>query len=463
LKIETSIIDHQSSSMFTRLKVLISRFFENELIRRIVRNSGYLVSATGIAAAMSMVQSILAGRLLGPSMFGILGALTAFTSVVNRFASFRMNELVVRYVGHYEEKNDHQRAAAVFKMAASLEISGSLLAFVLIWLLAPLGAQFFAHEPDLADWFRVYGLIVLANLIYESASGILQIYDRFRIIAIITTVQSVLTLSIITVAFIAQWGLVAIVVAYMVGKVVGSLAVTLAALWQVRQSWGAGWWRTPIRLLADQRRSLLTFAFSTNISSTISLIAKDSEVLWVSAFAGTTQAGYYKTALALSNLLQLPVSPLPKATFPELSREIARQNWDNVRYVLKQGSRLAAAYSVPVMFGLVLFGQPLLRLYGPKYLPAYPALVILLIGYTFVNVFYWNRVALLSLARPVFPTLVNFVGMIMKVSLILFLAPIFGYLIFPALLSGYYVFTVGIAALRVYVDLHHRAVAPEQI
>ena len=124
--------------MLIKLNALFSRIFENELIRRIVKNSGYLFSATGIAAAMSMVQSILAGRLLGPSTFGILGALTAFTSVVNRFASFRMNELVVRYVGHYEEQGDHQRAAAVFKMAGSLEISGSLLAFVLIWFLAPL-------------------------------------------------------------------------------------------------------------------------------------------------------------------------------------------------------------------------------------------------------------------------------------------------------------------------------------
>jgi O-antigen/teichoic acid export membrane protein len=181
--------------------------------------------------------------------------------------------------------------------------------------------------------------------------------------------------------------------------------------------------------------------------------------LWVSAFAGTTQAGYYKTALALTNLLQLPVSPLPKATFPELSREIARQNWDNVRYVLRQGSRLAAAYSVPVTLGLILFGQPLLRLYGESYLAAYPAMVILLIGYTFVNIFYWNRVALLSLARPVFPTLVNFVGMVIKVALIFLLVPVFGYLTFAALLSGYYIFTVGIAAARVFFDLRGRAVS----
>jgi O-antigen/teichoic acid export membrane protein len=259
---------------------------------------------------------------------------------------------------------------------------------------------------------------------------------------------------IITIAFIANWGLVSIVIAYMSGKVVGSVAVTVAALLQVRKSWGSRWWQVPLGVLVGQRRSLLTFAFSTNISSTISLVAKDSEVLWVSAFLGTTQAGYYKTALALTNLLQLPVSPLPKATFPELSREIARKQWDNVRYVLKQGSRLSATYSVPVTLILILFGQPLIRLtYGAAFLPTYPALVVLLFGYTFVNIFYWNRVALLSLARPVFPTLVNFIGMLLKIAMIFLLVPIYGYMAFAVLLSGYYIFTVGIAAVRVLLDL----------
>jgi len=396
--------------------------------------------------------------MLGPATLGILGAVTQFTSVVNRFASFRIDELVIRYVGHYEEKGDHPRAAVVFKTAAALEISGSLLAFILIWFLAPLGAQIFAHDSSLVGIFRLYGLIVLANLIYESATGVLQIFDRFRWIAIVTTVQAAATLTFIFIAFLTQGGLSGVVLAYMIGKIVGAVSLSAAALWQAQQSWGAGWLKTPFNLLKTERRSLLTFAFSTNLSSTISLISKDSEMLWVAAFLGTEQAGYYKIALAMTSLLHLPISPLPKATFPELTREIARKNWENVRYVLKQGSRLAAAYSLPVMTGLILLGKPLISLiYTAEYLPSYPALVLLVIGYTFSNIFYWNRVALLSLARPVFPTLVNFTGMVFKVGLIFLLVPYFGYLAFAALLSGYYIYTVGIAAARVYFDLKSRA------
>jgi len=444
--------------MFPKLRTIFSRILENELLRRIITNASYLLSATGLAAAMSVVQSILAGRLLGPANFGILGAITQFTSVVNRFASFRMNELVVRYVGHYQEAGDDQRAAAVFKMAGFLEIGGSILALALIWGLAPLGAQFFAQDASLAFWFQIYGFIILANVMFETASGLLQIFDRFRVIAVATAAQSAITLTLIVIIFFAKAGLTAVVLAYMVGKIVYSLSVTIAALIEARRAWGTSWWRTPLNILKDERRSLLTFAFSTNLSSTVSLVAKDSEVLWVSAFLGPVQAGYYKTALAITNLLQLPVSPLPKATFPELTREIARRNWDNVRYVLRQGSRISAIYSVPVTLILVIFGKWLIEVtYGPEYLPTYSALVILLIGYTFVNIFYWNRVALLSLGRAVFPTIVNFTGMVLKVSAIFLLVPRYGYLAFAALLVGYYFFTVGAAVIRVFSDLRVRS------
>lgn len=436
---------------------LTSRLLENELLRRIIKNAGYLLSATGLSAGMSVFQSIFAARLLGPASFGILGAITQFTSVANRFASFRMNELVVRYVGKYQENGDLPRAAAVFKMAATLEVGGSLIALALIWGLAPLGAQYFAQDANLARWFQLYGLIVVANFIFETASGLLQIFDRFRIIAAATVAQSAITLMLILGIFIAKGDLIAVIIAYMIGKIAHSLWISIAAIIEANRQWSAGWWRVSLRILQPERRSLLTFAFSTNLSSTVSLIAKDSEVLWVSAFLGPVQAGYYKTALALTNLLQLPISPLPKATYPELAREIARRNWENVRYVLRQGSRLAAIYSVPVTLGLIVFGKWILEIsYGVEYTPAYPATVVLALGFTFVNIFYWNRVALLSLGRAVFPTMINFIGMIFKVAAIFWLADRFGALAFAGLLVAYYLFTNGAAVLRVIADLRTR-------
>jgi len=421
------------------LERLTARVFGNELVRRMVRNSGYLFSTTGVSAAASMLQGILAARLLGVPGFGTLGTITLFTSVINNFVSFRMGELVVKYVGYHSEHDDPRSAAATFKLAATFEIFASFIAFGLIVVLAPLGARFFAKDPGTAPMFVVYGLVVLANLIAESSTGLLQIFDRFRRLAGLGIVQSLATLALIAVAYLTGGGLAGVLMAYLVGKAIGALAISSAALIEANRRWGRGWWRTPISQLRSSWRELARFAVSTNISATISLVTKDSELLWVSLLRGPSEAGYYKLALALANLVQMPVDPLPQATYPELSRLAARDQWSNFRNMLRQGSRLAGGYSLLAALFLAIFGSLIIGLvYTPQFLPAYPALVILLVGLVVANTFYWRRVALLALGRADYPAKVNLALAAFKVAGTLALVPRFGFLGSAALLSGFY-------------------------
>jgi O-antigen/teichoic acid export membrane protein len=369
--------------------------------------------------------------------------------------------LVIKYVGHYNETGDHQRAAAVYKAAALAEMFASILAFMLVVLLAPFASRYLAKDPNLSALFILYGLIILANLIAESSTGILQLYDRYKRIAVFNLAQSLSTLALIMVAYVMDGGIVLIVLAYLVGKTVGALAISVTALLEARTQWGAGWWRAPISLLRPQTRELTHFAVSTNISASLSLVNKDSELLWVSLFRGSVEVGYYKTALAITNLVQMPISPLPQATYPILSREVNLQNWRNVRQVLRQGSWLAGSFTLIATVFLAIFGrQVILLLYqDPGFLPAYPAMLILLVGFVVANTFYWNRISLLSLGLPEFPTKLNLVLAIAKVIGILLLVPKYGYIASAALFAGSYVIGTSICAWKTYRVINERMLA----
>jgi O-antigen/teichoic acid export membrane protein len=447
-------------SIYAWLRARIDHFLENALFRRIIKNSGYLFSTTGISAALGMLQGILAARLLGVVDFGILGTIIMFTSVVNKFASFRMSELVIKYVGHYTENDEPQQAAAVFKSAALVEMCASFFAFGLVWLLAPIGAKYFVKDIHTTNLFIIYGLIVLANLIAESSTGLLQIYDRFRRIAVLNLVQSTATLSLITLAYFLQGGLLGVLLAYVVGKTIGALGLTIAALIEATKQWGPRWWRAPINTLRQQARELTHFAVSTNISATINLVTKDSELLWVSFFRTPAEAGYYKLALSLVNIVQLPISPLPQATYPEFSRQVTHKNWGNIRYIMRRGSLLAGGYTLIAALFLLLFGRPLISLiYSPEFLPAYPALLLLLAGFLFANTFYWRRPALLSLGAPDFPAKLNFILAALKIVGILLLVPIYGYLASAALLAGFYILGSLISAAKIRSLISQRELA----
>jgi O-antigen/teichoic acid export membrane protein len=263
---------------------------------------------------------------------------------------------------------------------------------------------------------------------------------------------------LIVIVFLSEGGLLGILLAYLVGKSIGAFFITIAAFLEAANQWGKKWWRTPIRLIRHKSREIAHFAVHTNISASISLITKDSEILWVSFFRTPFEAGYYKLALSLGNIIQLPVSPLPQATFPELSRQAAKKHWGNMLYVMRQGSILAGGYTIAAAIFLVLLGPLLISLvYGEEYLPAYPALMILLVGFLIANIFYWRRPALLALGIPDFPAKTNAILAVLKIVGILLLVPRYGYLASAALLSAFYISGAIIYALKI------RSIMVEQI
>ncbi|MGB9640385.1 MAG: lipopolysaccharide biosynthesis protein [Anaerolineales bacterium] len=448
---------------------MIKRFLQflsdNPILKRVLKNSGYLFSATGLSAAISMAQGILTARMLGVALFGILGAVTVFTSVINRFISFRMSELVVRYVGIHQENGQTRHAAAVFKAAALAEMCASIIAFGLVWLLAPLGARFLAKDPQTTIWFQVYGWIVLANLISESSTGLLQIFDRFRRMAWLQVIQSLITLTFIALAYFMKSGLPGVLLAYILGKTAGAIGYTYAALHEAALRWGRDWWKNPLSELKAEWRELIHFAISTNISASLSLINKDSELLWISFLRNPIETGYYKLALSLANLVQMPISPLPQTTYAELARAVAKHEWASVRQLVKHGSLLAGSYTLVTTLGLWLLGKPLIAsFYTAQYLPAYPALMILLAGFLIANTFYWHRAGLLAIGRPEFPAQINFVLAILKIGGIFWLVPKFGYLANASLLAGSYILGVSLSVVVFYLTLQQRQqISPEEL
>lgn len=434
----------------------------NPLMQRVIRNSGYLFTGSTLSAGMSMLQGILAARLLGVAEFGVLGIITVYASVINRLTSFRMSELVVSYVGDYSARDDRDGAAATFKAAALTEGASSLVAYGIIFALAPLGAQILAHDVGLRDLFAIYGLMVLGHLIAESATGLLQHFDRFRTLAAIQVGQSAFTLALIGLAFVRRTGLESVLVAYLLGKVVWGVGVAAAALLQARRAWGPGWWRAPLAAIAGKRRSMLRFGVSTNLTGTLTLVTRDSELLWLGALASPLQAGYYKVTLAILNFLLIPVQPLISTTYREVAREVATRSWENVRYLLRSGSLISGAYSLATAAGLALFGPWIVSLWGTGFLPqAYYALLILLLGVTVVNVFYWNRTVLLPLGLPEFPTLVTLAGALLKVAAILLLVPQLGALGMAITLSGFFLLTGGVLVLKTLREIQRRSQAVE--
>jgi O-antigen/teichoic acid export membrane protein len=424
---------------------------EDTLLRRVIGNSLHLFSNNTIALALSVLQGALVTRLLGPSGFGLLGIVMFYASTVNSIFSFRMSELVVRYGGEYLEKGEKDKASALMKAASLTELVVSVLAFLLVALTAFWAEANLAKTSGVAWMFTVYAIGLLANFNVETAAGVLQVTDRIKWQGRINLTQSIVTTILIVAAFVSNGTLQTILVAYLLSKTILGLGLFIAAQIQLQRVLGSGWRREPFSAISERSewRELIRFAFSSNVSATIIKIFRESEILWVGFFLSTTAAGYYRVAYTLVGFLAIVTDPFIATTFPEINRLAVQNAWARLKDFLRKITSLSFAYNVAIAIGFVLFGGWLIRLYSNEsFLPAYPAMIALVIGLAFNYTLFWNRPLLLSLGLPEFPIKVTLIVGLIKIALAFILVPRYGIVAAGALLSFYYVASVGIMAWR---------------
>ena len=442
---------------------LAARIRQDALLSRVLLNSAHLFSSNSISLVLNFAQGILATRLLGLSDYGLLAIVMAYASTVNGLFSFRMSEMVVRYAGEYVEKGESAKAGALIKVAGVAEATVSFLAFLIVALTAGLATHFITKTPG-SEWMVViYSVGLLANFNTETSTGILQITDRVRQRGIVNLIQSTVSVAIIGGAFLwrATAGLspaqtLAIVLGgYLAGKSVLGLGLFAAAQIQLRRVLGPGWTRAPLGGLPPMRE-LFRFAFSSNLSATAILIFRESELLWVGYFLNRDAAGLYKNAYTIVSLLSVPADPLILAVYPELNRLIVQRAWPKLRAFLRNVTSLSFAYNAILVLGLVLFGKWILGIYGPEFVAAYPALLVLLAGLAFNYTLFWNRPLLLSFSLPTFPLWAILVAGVLKVALAFPLVPRYGYVMEAGLLSLYYVVSVGLIVWRGLAELRRQ-------
>ena len=440
--------DTDSMSWFQKLR-------QDELLGKVIANSAHLFSANSISLALSVIQGILAARLLGPAGYGLIGIVMQFASTVNGVFSFRMSEVVVRYAGEYLEKKENEQAGALIKAAGLTEATVSFLAFLVVVLAAGLATRFIAKTPGVQWMFVVYAIGLLANFNTETSTGILQITDQIKLQGTINLIQSIVTVLLIVGAFILKGTLTFVLITYLIGKVMMGLGIFIMAQIHLHRKLGRGWWKASFASLPSFRE-LARFAISSNLSATIILVFRESEILWVGYFLNASAAGYYKVAYNIISLLSIPADPLILTVYPEINRLIVQKAWPRLRDFLRKITTLSFAYSMLIALGLILFGHWILLVFGSQYVIAYPALMALLVGIAFNYTLFWNRPLLLSFNLPVFPLWATLMAGLLKVGLAFPLVPRYGYVMEGALLSLYYVVSVGLMAGRGMQELKRR-------
>lgn len=342
--------------------------------RNLVRAFGAIAGSRLVIILISIVFAPLLVRLLGFGIYGTYATLIAMFDLLMIPVSSGVNSGVRKYIS--EGRNADRWQSYVFAYYFRLALVLALLAALALVVSAAAGLIAWVYEPSYTPYVYLLAVLVIAAQLREYTRRTIMGLQLEHIGEPLNVVfRGVFAFSAI--AFVVLgFGLAGV----FVSQIIASLLVFTIAIVLVSRRLSP---TTLIERLPSEYPTTEMFVFNYKTVIYIFLLTSLYKVdqMMVAAFAGSTQAGYYRAALVLVGFLWF----LPRS-FQSLMIQSTSDHWANDRIdVIEELATRATRYvllvSLLLAIGLGALAPVFVPLYyGPDSIPAIQPLLILLPG-----------------------------------------------------------------------------------
>lgn len=211
--------------------------------------------------------------------------------------------------------------------------------------------------------------------------------------------------------------------ALFVGHVLGYAVVIVVGLYFVIRN-------GPSFRLPERRHfeGLFDFAKFSWLGSLQSRMFSYTDVIVLGFFVSSGIIGVYSVAWNISQFLILFSGTLQSTLFPEMSEISAREDPQSISRIVEQSLTFGGLFLIPGLFGGILLGERILRIYGPEFPQGAAVLTILIVANLFMG--YQNQLlnALNAIDRPNLAFRVNVVFVVTNVALNVTFVYLYGWL-----------------------------------
>ena len=335
---------------------------QHSAFRRVLGNIAWLLSGKGFGAVVSLVYLAILSRSLGLKGFGHFSLIFATAQAMVALVGFQTWQTVVRYGAAYVHNNDWLRFGRLTMLCALIDAMGALAGCLIAYVIFYHFADALDINPDYRDMSFAFTCAFVWGRV-STPTGVARVLDRFDLAVYIEGVVPTMRL----VAAGAIWLIGPTVGRYLfawatidllVGAIFWAMAHRLAPQ-SVRLGFVAQW-----RTALSENERIRSFLGVTFVTSTLDAIFKQSPLLAVGYFLGTSAAGVYRLADQLAQGFGKVAQLLARAIYSEVARLIAAATYRELRRLIGQVTGMAAIGGLCVVTVAYFAGEQLIALIG---------------------------------------------------------------------------------------------------
>lgn len=332
----------------------------------VARNVSTRYLAIGVEAVLGVLMLPFNVAHLGQSAYGLwmlTASVTAYFSVLD----LGYAGALVKFVAQYRAKRDERALNEILSTAFFIFGGFGLLTYGVALLIAMNLARLFQLTPDQVATGRVVLLIVSVNVAAGTAfsvfGGVINGFQRYDLNNVVGTISSVLTAVANVVVLALGYGLVELVAATTLVRVLTFVAYRANAYrvfpkLRIRLSLFR---RTRLRELTMFSVYMLIIDWSNKMNYSV-------DALVIGAFLNTSAVAVWAVGQRVAELTQRLSNQLNDVLFPAIVDCDAAQRLDRLQSIFIQGTRLSLATVVPLAGSLAMMATPLVYAWvGPAF------------------------------------------------------------------------------------------------
>ncbi len=346
--------------------------------RRLVFGSLFGVVVKGGGVILAFASQVVVARSLGVEAFGVYVTVIAWVMVLSLLGGFGLPLCAVRFLSVYAERGQWAEYRGFLRHAAKLTAVSSLAAGVLmvaVFLLVPPLRPILPHTLVGATLILLLAASALASASFLAAQMPLRADGLANV-----TRPLVLLVAVGALVLLGSEVGPGLALALTVGAGFAALLLQLVVLWRV----DGGHWRG-VASTGDRRiwySSGMAMLFTT---TSYALMVK-LDTIMLGSLISPTIAGPYDAASRLAQIIGMAAAPVLALLGPMSAQFLARGDRAGLQRILSRGAVLASLLAAVLGLALIVLAAPLLRLFGPDFVVARDALLLLAAGQVVIAV-----------------------------------------------------------------------------
>lgn len=337
-------------------------------------STAFLLKATGLF--FSYLFNLYMARVYGASVVGLLAFAVTVASIFALLGQMGTQTSTIRLVSGHKARGSDAAVREVYRrilsmvMPAAIVIGGAMLLFGIY------AAPHLFNERGLTSAILVLSatipFLVLGSVNASTLRGLKRIFPSYFFQGVLTPLLNLILLIGLTILWAKNNFLP--IAAHTISVILAAL-VSSFILWRTLTAMEKG-----IASQVESRRQILAISLPMMLSASLLLIMSWVDIIMLGVMKDTAAVGYYRIAQRLSMLTSLSLLAVNGIVAPKISELYVQNKFGQLRQTVRYAARLIFWTSLPVLLLLIIFAEPILRIFGADFIVAAGALVVLSLG-----------------------------------------------------------------------------------